>query len=100
MAFTSKIPLPPIPRTDLEFKISDAGSETENCWIELVNNSGPNVLVGVFYNHPSRENTLFLSKLKTTLKKINREKKKTIICGDFNLNLLNVELDKFNQVNS
>ena len=52
----------PIPRTDLEFKISDAGSETENCWIELVNNSGPNVLVGVFYNHPSRENTLFLSK--------------------------------------
>ena len=84
----------PIPRTDLEFKISDAGSETENCWIELVNKSGPNVLIGVFYNHPSRENTLFLSKLKTTFNKIKKEKKKTIICGDFNLNLLNFELDK------
>ena len=84
----------PIPRTDLEFKIDNIGSECENCWIELVNNSGPNVLVGVFYRHPSRENSLFLSKLKSTLKKINGEKKKTIICGDFNLNLLNFEHDK------
>ena len=84
----------PIPRSDLEFKISDIGSECENCWIELVNNSGPNVLVGVFYKHPSRENSLFLTKLKSTLSKINREKKKTIICGDFNLNLLNFEHDK------
>ena len=84
----------PIPRTDLEFKIDNIGSECENCGIELVNNSGPNVLVGVFYRHPSRENSLFLSKLKTTLKKINGEKKKTIICGDFNLNLLNFEHDK------
>ena len=84
----------PIPRNDLEFKISDIGSETENCWIELVNNSGPNVLVGVFYRHPSKNNSLFLEKLKVTLKKINREKKKTIICGDFNLNLLNYETDK------
>ena len=88
----------PIPRNDLEFKITDFGSETENCWIELINNSGPNVLVGVFYRHPSRKNDLFLSKLKNTLKKVNREKKKTIICGDFNLNLLNFEYDK--QTNS
>ena len=44
----------PIPRKDLEFKITDTGAETENCWIELVNNSGPNVLVGAFYRHPSR----------------------------------------------
>merc|ERR1711973_933506 len=77
----------PIPRKDLEFKITDTGAETENCWIELVNNSGPNVLVGVFYRHPSRNNGLFTEKLKATLKKINKEKKKTIICGDFNLNL-------------
>ena len=68
----------PIPRKDLEFKISDYGSETENCWIELVNSSGPNVLVGVFYRHPSRNSTLFLEKLKTTLKKINREKRKLL----------------------
>ena len=45
----------PIPRKDLEFKISETGCETENCWIELVNESGPNVLVGVFYRHPSKK---------------------------------------------
>ena len=88
----------PIPRKDLEFKVTSTGSETENCWIELVNNAGPNVLVGVFYRHPSKDTELFLENLKKTLKKINREKKKTIICGDFNLNLLNFEKDK--QTNS
>ena len=84
----------PIPRNDLDFKIPDQGCETECCWIELVNNPGPNILVGVFYRHPSRNNNLFVEKLKVTLKKINREKKKTIICGDFNLNLLNFDTDK------
>ena len=85
----------PIPRRDLEFKISEKGSESENCWIELVNNSGPNVIIGVFYRHPSRnEKNPFLDKLKITLKKITREKKKTIICGDFNLDLLHFETNK------
>ena len=65
----------PIPQSDLEFKISDFGCETENCWIELVNESGSNVIIGVFYRHTSRNNPLFLEKLKATLKKINREKK-------------------------
>ena len=88
----------PIPRKDLEFKVTNTGSETENCWIELVNNAGPNVLVGVFYRHPSKDTEQFHENLKNTLKKINREKKKTIICGDFNLNLLNFEKDK--QTNS
>ena len=84
----------PIPRKDLEIKITERDCETENCWIELVNEAGPNVLVGVFYRHPSRKNEIFLEKLKPILKKVNREKKKTIICGDFNLNLLNYEHDK------
>ena len=66
----------PIPRQDLEFKISDQDKETENCWIELVNEGGPNVLVGVFYRHPSRNNHLFQDKLKTVLKKVTREKVK------------------------
>ena len=84
----------PIPRKDLEFNISKTGSETESCWIELVNNSGPNILVGVFYRHPSSVNDDFIKKLKSTLKKASKEKKKIIICGDFNLNLLNFEYDK------
>ena len=63
----------------------------------MTNEAGPNILVGVFYRHPSKniENSeKFKEKLKQTLKKINKEKKKTIICGDFNLNLLNYENDK------
>ena len=84
----------PVPRNDLEFRITDLGCETENCWIELENNSGPNILIGVFYRHPSKNNNLFAENLKKTLKKVNKEKKKTIICGDFNLNLLNFDTDK------
>ena len=84
----------PITRKDLEFQIKDPGCETETCWIELINEKGPNTLVGVFYRHPSRDNQIFQEQLKKTLKKINKEKKKTIICGDFNLNLLHYENDK------
>ena len=83
-----------IPRKDLEFQIKESGCETENCWIELINEKGPNVLIGVFYRHPSKNNKIFEEKLKKVLKKINKEKKKTVICGDFNLNLLNYENDK------
>ena len=66
----------------------------QSCWIELVNSSGSNILVSVFYRHPSSVNDDFIKKLKSTLKKASKEKKKIIICGDFNLNLLNFEYDK------
>ena len=62
----------PIPRKDLEFQIKDPGCETETCWIELINERRPNVLVGVFYRHPSRENYIFQENLKKILKKIKR----------------------------
>ena len=84
----------PIPRNDLEFKIKEPGCETETCWVELINEKGPNTIVGVMYRHPSRNNQLFQVKLKQVLKQLNKEKKKTILCGDFNLNLLNYENDK------
>ena len=48
-----------IPRKDLEFQIKESGCETENCWIELINEKGPNVLIGVFYRHPSKNNKIF-----------------------------------------
>ena len=84
----------PIPRSDLEFKINDFGCETENCWIELINEKSTNILIGVFYRHPSKSNHIFQEKFKQTLKKINKEKKKIMICGDFNLNLINFDNDK------
>ena len=45
-----------IPRTDLEFKITTNGQETETCWIELSENNNKNIIVGVIYRHPSKQN--------------------------------------------
>ena len=86
--------LSPNPRTDLEFKITDRDAQAENYWFELINDSGPNTLVGVFYRHPSGKIDKFLTALEICLKKVKRENKRTIISGDFNLNLLNFDVDK------
>ena len=86
--------LSPTPRTDLEFKIEDKNSETESHWIELNSESGPNTIIGVIYRHPSGKSDKFIANLQTTLKKIKKENKKTVICGDFNQNLLNFDVDK------
>ena len=82
-----------IPHTDLEFKITEIGQEVESCWIELINNKGVNELIAVFYRHPSKSNQLFFEKMQAVLKKVNREKKKVSICGDFNFDLLNYDND-------
>ena len=83
-----------IPRKDLGFKIEVSDSQTENCWIEIVNDKGPNTVIGVFYRHPSNQHEEFLKNLENKLKVVKKENKKTIICGDFNINLLNFDKDK------
>ena len=87
-----------IPRKDLDFKITEPGQEVETCWIELVHEKSANSLIGIFYRHPSKKNSDFFIKLIAVLKKVNREKKKVTICGDFNFDLLNY--DKDSQVSS
>ncbi len=86
--------LSPSPRKDLEFKIEDRDAQSECRWLELISDTGPNTIIGVFYRHPSGKADKFLAQLQTTLKRVNKEKKKTVICGDFNFNLLNFDLDK------
>ena len=83
-----------IPRKDLEYKINVNEEESESCWIEIINKKSANILVGVFYRHPSKQNSIFNESLETIFKKLRKEKKKTIICGDFNHNLLNYDKDK------
>ena len=56
--------------------------------------SGLNTIIGVIYRHPSGKSDKFIANLQTTLKKIKKENKKTVICGDFNQNLLNFDVDK------
>ena len=60
----------------------------------MISDTGPNTIIGVFYRHPSSKADKFLVQLEMTLKKLRKENKKTIICGDFNLNLLNFDWDK------
>ena len=77
----------------MEYKITEVDSQNENYWIEIISENGPNTLIGVYYRHPSKNNNQFMKKMIEALKKIRREKKKTIICGDFNFNLLNYDSD-------
>ena len=93
VGFYVKDTLTPTPRKDLEFKIEEKGAESETHWVELAADAGPSTLIGVFYRHPSAKSEHFMDELVKVLKKIKKEKKKTIICGDFNFNLLNFDLD-------
>ena len=46
----------------------------------------------MFYRHPKRtSDNIFNDKLDQTLKRISKEKKMNIVCGDFNYNFLNRE---------
>ena len=84
-----------VPRKDLEFKINTNDHECESCWVEILNDKTPNILIGVIYRHPSKQDTDFNETLKITLQKLKKENKKIIICGDFNLNLLLYSQDEY-----
>ena len=51
-----------IPRRDLDFKIYDGKHETESSWIELPNGKNVNIIVGVIYRHPSKQDLTFTEK--------------------------------------
>ena len=81
-----------IPRPDLDYKICNNGSEFECKWIELINHGtskSKNIIIGVHYRHPRKNDDLYINYLRNTLKKIRIERKKVLITGDFNYNLLN-----------
>ena len=68
--------------------INEDGNEFESRWVELIN-----TLIGVFYRHPSEQHSNLTDALKDVLKKLRKVKKKIIICGDFNYNVLNYDKD-------
>ena len=72
-------------------------SEFETNWIEVINSKNQNIIIGVVYRHPRQKDTEFLNYMKQTLKTIDQEKKKVILTGDFNFNLL--KFDKPKEVN-
>ena len=62
----------------------------ESTFIETVNSTKSNIIVGVIYRHPSMDladfNCNYLNKL---LENISKEQKSIFLLGDFNVNLLN-----------
>ena len=80
--------LKPLPRKDLNIKIKDNDCEIETCWYEIIFDKQPNRLIGVVYRHPSKNDMKSVEVINSTLTKIKKENKKTLLVGDFNYNLL------------
>ena len=86
--------IPYITRSDLSKSIKNTQSEFEVLWIEVISPKKENILIGVVYRHPKQKDKEFLQYLSNTLQKTKKENKKTILTGDFNLNLLKFEKNK------
>ena len=66
----------------------------ESTFMEILNNGRDgNVIVGCIYKHPSFSNSDFVSNVSQILDKVNKEGKRLILLGDFNINLLEYDHD-------
>ena len=74
------------PRKGLDIAYNDEYKEFQYCWIEVINQSNPNILVGTYYRHPKKNsNNVFLEKLKEKLHKLGNNNKITIVAADLYL---------------
>ena len=73
----------------------DNENEFQSCWIKIINDLGPNRIIGCYYKHPKKpSNNKFLEQLKIPLTKIKNWNEYIIVCSDFNYNLLNHQNDE------
>ena len=69
--------------------------QIKSTFTELFNNNNSNMVVGCIYKHPKVPVTEFTEYyLVTLLEKLAKEKKETILIGDFNINILNSNSDR------
>ena len=68
-------------RNDLKLDIP----EMEDIWLQV-----DNIIISVLYRHPKSKEEILISKLEGNLETMVQEKKMSIICGDLNINLLNI----------
>ena len=73
--------------------LSDVGLELDGCedlWIVVDANIGnyKKLAIGVVYRHPGNEISKFQNKFENCIEKLNTKKLPYIICGDFNINLI------------
>ena len=57
-------------------------------WIEIIEKNKCNKIIEVIYRHPNNKDIDFIPQLTEILHKIKKEKKETILSGDFNYDLL------------
>ena len=62
--------------------------------MELTGLGNEKLVVGVVYRHPKSKDIDFIKYLSNSLNILRKEKKKVIICGDFNYNLLAFDKNK------
>ena len=78
-------------RTDLNI----VHDNFEAIWIEVKNKNRKNILCGVVYRHPNDNIECFnsfLDYIESTMLKISNENKDIYVCGDFNTDLLKIEI--------
>ena len=67
----------------------------ESVWIEIKNKSSKNIIVGSIYRHPHDTIAIynsFLEYMEPILSKITNENKEIYLCGDFNSDILKIDL--------
>ena len=81
-----------IERTDLDI----VHDHYESIWVEIKNKNHKNVICGVVYRHPHDNMDIFngfLDYMESLLSKISTENKDIYVCGDFNTDLLKIEIN-------
>ena len=63
----------------------------ETKFIEVTNNHGKNLVIGVIYRPPSSNYDTFKNTMNTILEKVDRENKICYLMGDFNIDLFKSE---------
>ena len=78
-----------IERTKLDIKYCDDLNEFQCKFIEIINEKGANIILGVVYRHPKKaSDNKFTDTLQEKLDIISKEHKIIMLMGDFNYNLL------------
>ena len=75
-------------RKDLEIYES---KKIESTFIEIINTTGKNVIIGCIYKHHTISPNDFSEAMSKLLIKVSKEKKPCYLAGDFNMNLLQLE---------
>ena len=76
-----------IERTDSKIQ----NDNFESSWVEIVNKLSRNIVVASIYRHPRYNLTDFISYLEKCSNILTKENKEIYLCGDFNIDLLQIE---------